>query len=131
MRIFFCQKTWGLFASSGEYRANNSFLRHLASLGHATAQMCFALDGEVESMVAETQAAGREPKLTMTKLHLLSENGITTPVDVSTFTNKYGIRIIALDGGSFREAFPANLFAKETTDFIDVSRRHWCHYPQG
>jgi len=119
MRIFFIQKAVGLFASSGEYRANVSFLKHLASLGHATAQLCFALDGDVECCIAETEAAGRPANLIKDKLRLLSDNDERISIDVSTFTDIHGIHIIALDGNSFREAFPQKLYAKETTDFIE------------
>jgi hypothetical protein len=127
MRLFFIQKAWGLFASSGEYRANSSFLRHVTSLGHATAQLCFALEGDVESCVAATEASGRAANLTKDEMCLFSDSGKKIAVTVSTFMNTDGIHIIALDGDNFRKAFPPRLYAKETTHFIEVRQLHQSH----
>jgi len=116
----FVQKGLSLFASSGEYRANISLLRHLANLGHDTAQICFAQEGEVETCVK--QAGGVKANLTNTKLSLSASNGTIVEISVSMFTHVYGIHTIALDGASFRKVFPRKLFTKKTKEFIEVSR---------
>jgi hypothetical protein len=120
MRVFLIQKAIGLFASSGEYRANMSFLRHLASLGNATAQLCFALDGEVATCIAEVEAAGKTADLTTTAVHLRSESGESSHLEVSVFTNIDGIHTIALDGTRFKEMLPQDLYTDHTIDFIEV-----------
>jgi hypothetical protein len=121
MRIFFIQKAWGLFASSGEYRANLSFLRHFASLGHATTQLCFGMDGDVKTSLEEMEAAGRPDDPAKDTLNLISDGGDLIPVNVSAFTNVDGIHILALDGDRFKEAFPPDIYAQEIKEFIEVS----------
>jgi hypothetical protein len=122
MRIFFIQKAHGLFASSGEYRANISFLKHLASLGHATAQVCYYQHGEVESCIKEVEEAGRSADLVKDTVQFDAKDGGSVSVDVSTFTNIDGIRMIAFDAESFEEVFPSKLYAQETIEYIEVSR---------
>jgi hypothetical protein len=126
MRIFFIQKAHGLFASSGEYRANISFLKHLASLGHATAQVCYYQEGEVESCIKEVEEAGGSADLVKDAVKFDAKDGGSVSVDVSTFTNIDGIRMIAFDAKSFEEVFPSKLYAKETIDYIEVG--HIQHY---
>jgi hypothetical protein len=120
MRVFFIQKAWGLFASSGEYRANLSFMRHLADLGHTTTQFCFGMDGDVKCCLKEMEAAGRPDHLAIDKLNLIADNGDLIQVEVSAFTNVDGIHIIALDGDKFKEAFPPKLYANDIKDFVEV-----------
>jgi hypothetical protein len=121
MRIFFIQKAWGLFASSGEYRANLSFLRHFTSLGHATTQLCFGMDGDVKSCLKEMEAAGRPDDSAKDTLNLIADGGESIAVEVSAFTNVDGIHILALDGDKFKEAFPPEIYANEIKAFIEVS----------
>jgi len=120
MRIFFIQKAWGLFASSGEYRANLSFLRHFASLGHATSQLCFGMDGDVKRCIKEMEAAGRLDDPAKDNLNLITNNGNSVSIEVSAFTNVDGIHILALNGDKFKEAFPPKIYAQEIKNFIEV-----------
>lgn len=120
MRILFVQKGISLFASSGEYRANISLLRHLAHLGHDTAQICFCKDGEVDLCVQETG----EDKANLVKSKLLlpaTDGGAPKEVHVSIFRNVDGIQIIALDSKVFREVFPRRVFAEMTKEYVEVS----------
>lgn len=117
MRILFVQKGLSLFASSGEYRANFSLLKHLASLGHDTAQICFSQGGEVDDCVAQVGAA--KANLIKTILPFSRDDGSTVKVRMSTFTDVNGIRIIALDSTGFQKAFPEKTYTIESTDYIE------------
>jgi hypothetical protein len=121
MRIFFIQKAWGLFASSGEYRANLSFLRHFTNLGHSTVQLCFGMDGDLKSCLKEMEVAGRPDDPAKDTLNLITHGGNSISVEVSAFTNVDGIHILAVDGDKFKEAFPPEIYAQEIKDFIEVS----------
>jgi hypothetical protein len=120
MRIFFIQKAWGLFASSGEYRANLSFLRHFASQGHATTQLCFGMDGDVKRCIKEMEAVGRLDDPAVDNVDLMTDSGDPISVEVSAFTNVDGIHILALNGDKFKEAFPPKLYAQQIKEFIEV-----------
>jgi hypothetical protein len=116
MRVFLIQTALGLFASSGGYKTNLTLLKHLASRGHATAQFCFAYEGEVEAFVSETEYA----HLTVSEFQFQVEEGVISTIKVRTFTNIHGIHVIALDAAKFGETFPERMLMRETTDFIEV-----------
>jgi len=122
MRAFLIQKKMGLASSSGEYRANISLLKYLSSQGHATAQFCFAKDGEVASLVAEAEAAGKKACLSRSEFQLPLNNDNTIPVGVSTFTSIDGIHMIALDATDFRKGLSAEDQGKETMEFMENSK---------
>ncbi|KAF2840858.1 glycosyltransferase family 4 protein [Patellaria atrata CBS 101060] len=123
MRVLMMQKSMGLFATTGEYKANTSLLRYLASRGHATAQFCFTYDGEIERAISKVEAGGAKASVSSGQFQMITEEGNPTDIKYWSFTNVNGIYNIALDADAITKVFPTKLQAKETKKFLETEEQ--------
>jgi hypothetical protein len=110
MRIFFIQKAWGLFAPSGEYRANLSFLKHFASLEHATSQLCFGMNSDVKCYIKDIETAGCLDDSAKDRFNLVTNNNNTISIEISAFMNIDNIYILVFDGDKFKKTFLPKIY---------------------
>ena len=122
MRVFLVQTAQGLTPSSGGYKANISLLRQLRQLGHATAQICYGFEHEVEQSAKTAAEKGVEPKITQSDaLRVKDSNGIKHELLVRTFNDEDGIKNVVISRQPYNLAYPTKVFWKDVNDYLTVS----------
>ncbi|KAK4119030.1 glycosyltransferase family 4 protein [Parathielavia appendiculata] len=91
MRVFLVQTAQGLTPSSGGYKANVSLLRSLSDQGHATAQICYAFDHEINEYAARAEAKDIEPGMSKKIVPVVDPNGKAYEIFVKTFIDEHKV----------------------------------------
>ncbi|KAK4243415.1 glycosyltransferase [Corynascus novoguineensis] len=112
MRVFLVQTAQGLTPSSGGYKANVSLLRSLSTQGHATAQICYAVDDEIDQYARRAELKGINPNITYQPLPVVDPAGKVHELYVKTFTDEY-----KRDELSGRMATLVSLFSEHIASF--------------
>jgi hypothetical protein len=110
LRVFLVQTAQGLTPSSGGYKANVNLLRSLSSQGHATAQICYAIEDEVHHYARRAEIKGINPNLTSTALSVVDPTGKAHDLVIKTFTDEYNVHNVTISRVQFNEAYPIREF---------------------
>ena len=110
MRILLVQTAQGLTPSSGGYKANISLLRNLQALGHASAQICYAHDGEVEIHAKRAEEKGIKPNVTYSVSMVPDANDIEHELSVMTFSDEDQIHNVVISRRQFNTIYPRREF---------------------
>ncbi|KAM3068412.1 hypothetical protein ACMFMF_009227 [Clarireedia jacksonii] len=126
MRVYLVQTAKGLFSSSGGYKANLCFLRHLASRGHSVRQLCYSHRSEVDAYIRTmARSGGHDPQLRKRQLHLGSGYGeVGINVAVEELVMGDGVQFVALEKEAFDAAFGGienilKAMPRETANYIE------------
>jgi hypothetical protein len=106
MRVFLVQTAKGLAPSSGGYKANVNLLRSLSALGHATAQICYADEDEIEQFARSAEAKGIKPNIVKSLIPVLDPQGFLHKLHVRTFKDEYKVHNVAISRSEFNAAYP-------------------------
>ncbi|KAH6843317.1 glycosyltransferase family 4 protein [Chaetomium sp. MPI-CAGE-AT-0009] len=123
LRVFLVQTAQGLTPSSGGYKANVNLLRSLSKQGHATAQICYAIEDEVHHYARRAEINGIKPNVTSTALSVVDPTGKAHDLVIKTFTDEYNVHnedtrdYLERDVLSKRMASLVKLFSEHITDF--------------
>jgi hypothetical protein len=110
MRVFLVQTAQGLTPSSGGYKANVNLLRSLSSQGHATAQICYAVEEEVDQYARRAEIQGIAPNLTLAPLPVVDKEGFVHDLFVKTFTDEHEVHNVVISRNQFNTAYPVREF---------------------
>lgn len=110
MRVFLVQTAQGLTPSSGGYKANVSLLRSLSMHGHATAQICYAVEDEINQYARRAELKGICPNITHQSLPVIDPAGKVHELYVKTFTDEYKVQNVVISRTEFNAAYPVREF---------------------
>ncbi|TPX58016.1 hypothetical protein PhCBS80983_g03431 [Powellomyces hirtus] len=120
MRIFLIQSAYGLFASSGGYRANLAFCRAMVDAGHQVKMVAFPYKADLESL-----ASSSPPSSPTTNSKNGSESESITmgssQVPISRFEYK-GIQVVGLDADAYSSVFDDEAMKDQYAHWLEDER---------
>ncbi|KAL2187684.1 glycosyltransferase family 4 protein [Thermothelomyces heterothallicus CBS 203.75] len=124
MRVFLVQTAQGLTPSSGGYKANVSLLRSLSMQGHTTAQICYAVEDEIDQYARRAELKGISPNITHQPLPVVDPAGKVHELYVKTFTDEYKVHNVVISRTEFNAAYPRDELTSRMATLINLFSEH-------